>query len=175
VGRGGVTIDGVKPSTVSKNARGFWFGVVAAVVIWGGAFVAGASSAAAAPEGKPNACGCYADSTGACYCGKKTKCGCPGECEPKGCEEKRAKQMEKEIAAETKKATAGNQGGGKGKAKAKEEAADEREAEAPKKKAKPLSAGQKKELVKLLDAYLAEHPEGKSQTISEVRRAVGGE
>jgi len=162
----------VKPSTVIKNARGFWFGVVAAVVIWGGAFVAGASSASAAPEGKPNACGCYSDSTGACYCGKKTKCGCPGECEPKGCEEKRAKQMEKEIAAETKKATSG--GGGKSsKTKVKEESSGESEAEAPKKKAKALSAAQKKELVKLLDAYLAEHPEGKSQTIGEVRRAVG--
>ena len=167
--------------TEIKNARVFWFAaVVGAVVMWGGAFLTaflGApSSATAAPEGTPNACGCYSDSTGACYCGKKTKCGCPGECEPKGCEEKRAKQMEKEIAAETKKATSGNQGAGKSRAKGKEESSsNEGEAEAPKKKAKPLSAGQKKELVKLLDAYLAEHPEGKSQTISEVRRAAGGE
>jgi hypothetical protein len=51
-----------------------------------------------------NACGCYKDTAGACFCGKKGKCDCPGDCEPKGCEEKRAKQMQKEIAAETKKA-----------------------------------------------------------------------
>jgi len=51
-----------------------------------------------------NACGCYKDTAGACFCGKKGKCACPGDCEPKGCEEKRAKQMQKEIAAETKKA-----------------------------------------------------------------------
>lgn len=68
-----------------------------------------AGGKAAAKGGAPakvvNACGCYADSQGRCFCGKgKAKCACPGECEPKGCEEKRAKQMEKEIAAETKKA-----------------------------------------------------------------------
>src|SRR3569623_14157 len=135
----------VKTPPVIKNARGFWFGsFVAAVVVWAAAFVAGGSSATAAPEGKPYACGCYSDGTGACYCGKKTKCGCPGECEPKGCEEKRQKQLEKEIAEETKQA-------------------------------KPLSASQKKELVKLLVADLAEHPEGRSQTITEVRGTLGGE
>jgi hypothetical protein len=51
-----------------------------------------------------NACGCYKDTAGQCFCGKKGKCACPGDCEPKGCEEKRAKEMQKEIAAETKKA-----------------------------------------------------------------------
>jgi len=159
---------------VIKNARGFWLGsFVAAVVVWVAAFVAGGSSATAAPEGKPNACGCYSDGAGACYCGKKTKCGCPGECEPKGCEEKRQKQLEKEIAEETKKATSG-QSTGKSKAKEKDDSADTA-SEAPKKKAKPLSASQKKELVKLLDAYLAEHPEGRSQTITEVRGTLGGE
>src|ERR1700759_1806461 len=95
-------------SILIKNVRGFWLGTGgAAVVLWSGAFIVGASSASAAPEGTPNACGCYADSSGTCYCGKKTKCGCPGQCEPKGCEEKRAKQLEKEIAEETKKATSG--------------------------------------------------------------------
>jgi hypothetical protein len=62
--------------------------------------------AAPAAAGKAvNACGCYADTQDNCFCGRKGKCDCPGECEPKGCEEKRAKQMQKEIAAETKKAT----------------------------------------------------------------------
>jgi hypothetical protein len=51
-----------------------------------------------------NACGCYRDSQGACFCGKKGKCVCPGECEPKGCDEKRAKEIEREVAAETRKA-----------------------------------------------------------------------
>ena len=62
--------------------------------------------AAAAPvAGKTvNACGCYADTQGNCFCGRKGKCACPGECEPKGCDDKRAKEMQKAVAAETKKA-----------------------------------------------------------------------
>lgn len=161
------------PPVVIKTSRVHWLStLVAAALVCGAAFVAGASNASAAPEGSPNACGCYSDSSGSCYCGKKTKCGCPGECEPKGCEDKRQKQLEKEIAAETKKATSGQ-----GAAKATKEKAHEAEASdesAAKKKAKPLSASQKKELAKLLDAYLAEHPEGKSQTITEVRGVLGG-
>jgi len=52
-----------------------------------------------------NACGCYRDAAGACYCGKKGgKCVCPGECEPQGCEEKRAKEIQKEVDAEAKRA-----------------------------------------------------------------------
>jgi len=52
-----------------------------------------------------NACGCYRDSAGSCYCGKKSgKCVCPGECEPQGCEEKRAKEIQKEVDAEAKRA-----------------------------------------------------------------------
>jgi len=165
----------VKTPPVVNNARRFWFGsFVAAIVVWGAALIAGGATAAAAPEGQPNACGCYSDGTGACYCGKKTKCGCPGECEPKGCEEKRQKQLEKEIAAETKKATSGQAAGKATKEKAHADDADEAAA-ATKKKAKPMSAAQKKELVKLLDAYLAEHPEGRSQTITEVRGTLGGE
>jgi hypothetical protein len=62
-------------------------------------------AAAGATAGKAvNACGCYADTQGNCFCGRKGKCACPGQCEPKGCEEKRAKQMDKEVAAETRKA-----------------------------------------------------------------------
>jgi hypothetical protein len=51
-----------------------------------------------------NACGCYSNGGGACFCAKKGNCGCPGECEPKGCEEKREKELDREMAAETKKA-----------------------------------------------------------------------
>jgi len=52
-----------------------------------------------------NACGCYRDSAGACFCGKKGgKCVCAGDCEPQGCEAKRAKEMQKEVDAEAKRA-----------------------------------------------------------------------
>ena len=63
-----------------------------------------AATAADAPKQAVNACGCYKDAAGACFCGKKGKCACAGDCEPKGCEEKRQKAIEKEVAAETKKA-----------------------------------------------------------------------
>jgi hypothetical protein len=56
------------------------------------------------PKKEVNACGCYKDGAGACFCGKKGACACPGECEPKGCEEKRNKEIQKEVDAETKKA-----------------------------------------------------------------------
>jgi hypothetical protein len=62
------------------------------------------SAADAGPKRDVNACGCYKDAAGACFCGKKGKCACPGECEPKGCEEKRNKEIDREVAAETKKA-----------------------------------------------------------------------
>src|SRR5450432_3996083 len=52
-----------------------------------------------------NNCGCYKDGA-TCFCDKKAKCGCPGDCEPKGCEEQRDKELQKEIDAETKKAAA---------------------------------------------------------------------
>lgn len=53
---------------------------------------------------KVNACGCYRDTAGGCLCGKKGKCDCPGDCEPRGCEEKRSKEIDKEVEAETKRA-----------------------------------------------------------------------
>jgi hypothetical protein len=71
------------------------------------AFKLGVGSTSTAQAGAPavNACGCYRDSVGSCYCGKKAgQCVCPGECEPKGCEEKRVKAMEKEIEVEAKRA-----------------------------------------------------------------------
>jgi hypothetical protein len=64
----------------------------------------GARSMARAEDHKANACGCYQNTAGACICGRPSKCGCPDECEPKGCEEKRQKELDKEIQAETKKA-----------------------------------------------------------------------
>ncbi len=62
-------------------------------------------TAAEAASPAVNACGCYRDSAGSCFCGKKGgKCTCPGECEPQGCEEKRAKELQKEVDAEAKHA-----------------------------------------------------------------------
>ena len=140
----------------------------------------GAGVAHAADQPTPNACGCYRDTTGACYCGKKGACVCPGECEPKGCEEKRAKQLEREIAAETKKAEAAGRAASAGKGSKAGHAEDDEagESKAAENKAKSkekvvhLTAGQKKELAKLLEAYVAEHPEGKSQTAEEIRRSL---
>jgi len=138
------------------------------------AITGGAGVAYAADQPKPNACGCYRDTTGACFCGKKGACVCPGECEPKGCEEKRAKQLEKEIAAETKKAEAAGRASNAGKTKAAhaEDESETADSKKGKEKVVHLTAGQKKELAKLLEAYLAEHPEGKSQTAEEIRKSV---
>jgi len=69
----------------------------------GGEVAIETAAEAAAPA--LNACGCYRDSAGSCFCGKKGgKCACPGECEPQGCEEKRAKELQKEVDAEAKHA-----------------------------------------------------------------------
>jgi type IV secretory pathway VirB10-like protein len=57
-------------------------------------------------EPKTNACGCFQTTAGECICTRKSKCDCPGECEPKGCDEKRQKELEKEIKEETRKAEA---------------------------------------------------------------------
>ena len=52
-----------------------------------------------------NACGCYRKDSGGCVCtDKKAKCECPGDCEPVGCDEKRQKELEREMATEVKRA-----------------------------------------------------------------------
>src|SRR5262245_64945725 len=77
------------------NALGMAPPVLALVLLLGG------GSAVAAP----NKCGCTRnESNNTCSCSKGAKCGCPGDCEPKGCEEKREQQIKREIEAETKKA-----------------------------------------------------------------------
>jgi hypothetical protein len=91
------------------------------------------AAAAAGPKKDVNACGCYKDGAGACFCGKKGKCACPGDCEPKGCEEKRNKEIEKEVAAETKKAHEAD--------KKQRQASRNSDAKAPKPKPKPKPDG----------------------------------
>ena len=117
-----------------------------------------------------NNCGCYKDGS-TCFCDKKAKCGCPGDCEPKGCEEQRDKQLQKEIDAETKKASAsGHRGGSEENTKAEKE-----ERAAPKASAgRKMTAAQSKQLAKLLDVYLADHPDARGNSVEDVRNDVSG-
>ncbi|MEP6653042.1 MAG: hypothetical protein ABJA82_06760 [Myxococcales bacterium] len=162
--------------------------VLAAVLLTPATLVWRGGGRAQAAEGIPNACGCYQDATGSCYCGKKARCGCPGDCEPKGCEEKREKELRKEIDAETKKAQeagrrylkASEENGAHGAGRAaagegrqgdgdmggdghKMKAVQERKATAH------LTAGQRKELLRLLDLYAAEHADHAGRTIDQLR------
>jgi hypothetical protein len=119
-----------------------------------------------------NDCGCYKDGA-TCFCDKKAKCGCPGDCEPKGCEEQRDKALQKEIDAETKKAAASghkSSGGGEESPKAKKD-------ESAAAKASPghkMTAAQSKQLAKLLDVYLGDHPDARGKSIEDVRNDVSG-
>jgi hypothetical protein len=136
----------------------------------------GAGSAAA----EKNKCGCTRnESNNTCSCAKGAKCGCPGDCEPKGCEEKREQQMKKEIDAETKKAAEADRkhkaaSGGDGELKtasAKENGGRNDSAkEAP---AGPkMSAAQTKQLGKLLDGYLKQHPDARAKNAEELRNEL---
>jgi hypothetical protein len=113
-----------------------------------------------------NACGCYGEGNN-CTCTHKAKCGCPGECEPKGCEEARQKQMQKEIDEETKKAKAAEEAHKAKEAKATADDDDDAKAKAP--AVKPMTPAMKKQFAKLIDAYLAEHPDNKNKMLWEVR------
>lgn len=93
-----------------------------AVVIWAIGFTLGLGGAVAvaktakkdkadatasrkAPPGVTlNACGCYRSGESCMCTNKNAKCECPGDCEPVGCEEKRQKEMDREVAAEVKRA-----------------------------------------------------------------------
>ena len=137
-------------------------------------------TAAAADDGL-NACGCRQGSSGACYCEKKSHCGCPGECEPKGCEEKRAKQLDKEVQEETRKAEEASR-----RQRARQETEEQEQPPArraeheppapkvPKVKIVKMTPAQKHDLARLIKAYLAEHPEQGAKPIGEVENEVGG-
>jgi hypothetical protein len=141
------------------------FGVVLGSVL----VVSLAGAVGAAPE--RNNCGCYKDGA-TCFCDKKAKCGCPGDCEPKGCEEQRDKELQKEIDAETKKAAASghkSSGGAEESPKAKKE-----EGAAKASSGHKMTAAQSKQLAKLLDVYLGDHPEARGKSIEDVRNDVSG-
>jgi hypothetical protein len=134
-------------------------------------------TAAAADDGL-NACGCRQGGSGVCYCEKKSHCGCPGECEPKGCEEKRAKQMEKEVQEETRKAEDA-QRRQRARQETEEEAPPPRRVEReppapPKVKIVKMTPAQKHDLARLIKVYLAEHPDQGARPIGEVENEVGG-
>lgn len=137
---------------------------------------------ASAADDALDACGCRQGSSGACYCEKKSHCGCPGECEPKGCEEKRSRQLEKEVQEETRKAEESAR-----RQRARQETEDEappprrveraaeREPAAPPKvKVVRMTPAQKHDLARLIKAYLAEHPDQGARPIGEVENEVGG-
>jgi hypothetical protein len=112
-----------------------------------------------------NKCGCYQEGS-SCYCDKGAKCGCPGECEPKGCEEQRNRELQREIEKETKKAESGQKQPEPG-------AGDEgrgSERRAPARPAKRrLSPAEGRQLAKLIDLFLADHPEARGESIEQVR------
>ncbi len=155
--------------------------LTAGAISLGGGFTL--RSAAAAGD-ELDACGCRQGSSGACYCEKKSHCGCPGECEPKGCEEKRAKQMEKEVQEETRKAEESSR-----RQRARQESTDEEQSprrvesapereppapKVPKVKIVKMTPAQKHDLAHLIKLYLAEHPDQGARSIGEVENEVGG-
>lgn len=100
----------------------------------------------------PNACGCYQDAQGACHCNKKSKCGCPEECEPVGCEQKRVQQANREAEQELKRIAVRDK---KKAAEAQKElrekrAREQKEARAAKAKARRDEKQAKDEVDKLL-------------------------
>lgn len=138
--------------------------------------VGSALTADARAEGKPNSCGCYQDASGSCFCNKKARCGCPGSCEPKGCEEKRAKEINREIEAETRKARSAGRHAARGDARhaaASDDPSPDREP-AHERKAKPvhMTPAQRKELARLLELYTAEHTDRSARTVEQVRNEL---
>ena len=126
---------------------------------------------AQAAKRKLNKCGCYGDGV-TCTCQRSAKCGCPGECEPKGCEEARQKKLQKEIEEETRKAKEAEaaQRAKRGDGEEGAEGKDAEEGKADKAPPpKPMSPAAKKQFGKLIDAYLAAHPENKNKMLWEVR------
>ena len=130
----------------------------------------------------PNKCGCTRnESNNTCSCSKAAKCGCPGDCEPKGCEEKREAQMKKEIEAETKKAaeadrkhkaSAGSEGKVVSASASKGDKDDNGDNGKPEPAAPKMSAAQTKQLAKLLDSYLKAHPDARSKNAEELRNEL---
>ena len=92
-----------------KQSLRVWYGLVlgaSVLLVSPGARVEGAGPTrreAARPRVGPqlNKCGCYRDTEDVCKCVRQSACGCPGQCEPVGCEAERqrdlARRMEEEL------------------------------------------------------------------------------
>jgi hypothetical protein len=143
------------------------------------------SRSAFAADNSLNACGCRQGSGGMCYCEKKSHCGCPGECEPKGCEERRAKQLDKEIQAETKKAEEATRRQNSRRANSRDEESSAGEksehrgvdreparSAPPKVRTVRMTAAQKRDLARLIRLYLAAHPDQRGKAIDQVETEV---
>jgi hypothetical protein len=134
-----------------------------------------------------NSCGCYRGETGTCYCDKKAACGCPGDCEPRGCEEARDRALQREIEAETRKAQQPSEPRGPrelsdpgepGEPRSTAEDGGVKRARTPRApvratpETRKLTPGQTRQLAKLLDAYLSARPDARSKTVEDVRKQL---
>ncbi len=82
-------------------------GLLTSLVGLTGALLGAAAWSPPAQASEPmNACGCYRDDKGVCKCSRKSKCGCPEECEPVGCEDKRQREADKAANAELQRIAA---------------------------------------------------------------------
>jgi len=144
--------------TVSRNL----VGVILCVAL---ALAAGRSRAA-----ERNACGCTQTDSGACICDKKATCGCPGQCEPRGCEAQRERTFQRELDAETRKAREADRQHATPKDEASPKAAPATTA-APR-PVRDMTSLQQKELVRLLDLYFAAHPDARSASAGNLRNQI---
>jgi len=132
--------------------------------------VAFALPAGAARAAERNACGCTQTDSGNCICDKKARCGCPGQCEPQGCEAQREKAFQREVETETRKARDTD----RQHAATKDEAAPRvtpAPAPAPA-RAAAMTPVQQKQLLHLLDLYLAAHPGARATSAGELRDQI---
>jgi hypothetical protein len=151
------------PSSLARR----WVGLAVGAVLWWG------TPLVAAADTERDACGCYSDGAGNCYCDKKAKCGCPGQCEPKGCEAQRSRELEKEIETETKRAQQSQRAVDDG---SQDEAEAAPRAPAPAKAASAratppapkLTVRQRRDLARLLELYVAGDPPRRAMSADEL-------
>ncbi|HEY7371528.1 MAG TPA: hypothetical protein VIF57_05065 [Polyangia bacterium] len=130
--------------------------------------VAAALPARTSRAAEPNACGCTQTDSGACICEKKARCGCPGLCEPQGCEAAREKTFQRELDAETKKVREAD----RQRTTDKNDAAPKVAPPSPPRPARTMTPVQQKELARLLDLYFAAHPAARAQSAGTLRDEV---
>ncbi len=128
-------------------------------------------------EAAANKCGCTLnESNNSCSCSKGAKCGCPGECEPKGCEEKREAQRKREIDVETKKAAEADRRHKASSASETKTVSAKTGGNGDNGKPEPagpkMTAAQTKQLGKLLDSYLKAHPDARTKNAEELRNQL---